>query len=57
MKWAAGILYDEGRCGSAGIYGVASREEAIAWLDKAFNPRNLYLAPSCWIKPLEPVFK
>ena len=47
MKWSATILYDEGRLGRAGIYGLKSREEAIAWLDRAFNWKLCwYLLPS-----------
>lgn len=49
--WSAGINYDEGRCGHAAAFGLKSREEAIAWLERAFSwDRCWYLLPSCWIK-------
>lgn len=52
MKWSAGIEYDEKRCGSACIFGLNSREEAIAWLEQAFDWRLCwYLKPSVWIRP------
>jgi hypothetical protein len=51
MKWSAGIVYAEG-CGYASIFGLNSREDAIAWLEKAFNWRLCwYLEPSVWIRP------
>lgn len=47
------IEYDERRLGYAGIYGLASREEAIAWLQKAFDWRLCwYMAPSCRIEEM-----
>ena len=56
--WSAGILYDEGRCGSVAIYGLASRAEAIAWLARVSEQDRLYLLPSCWIRPMaKPVEK
>jgi len=50
-KWMAMILYDEGRLGYAGIFGCKSREEAIAWLERAFNWKLCwFLKPSCYIR-------
>jgi hypothetical protein len=49
--WTAMIEYDEGRLGHAGCFGMKSREEAIAWLDRAFDwKRCWFMLPSCWIK-------
>ena len=50
-KWSAGIDYADRLCGSASIYGLKSREEAIAWLERAFVWRLCwYLEPSVWIR-------
>jgi hypothetical protein len=49
--WAAMILYDEGRLGHIGCYGLKSRAEAIAWLERGFSwDRCWFKHPSCWIK-------
>lgn len=51
MKWSAHIDYDQGRCGSSGIYGLHSREAAIEWLQQAFVwSLCWYLLPSCRIE-------
>ena len=46
--WVPIIEYDEGRLGKSIIFGIKTREEAIAWLTRAFD-WNLcwYLLPSC----------
>ena len=50
MKWVAGIEYDERRIGHATMFGLESREAAIAWLDRAFNWRDdWYRKPSVFI--------
>lgn len=49
--WSAGILYDEGRLGSMSIFGLNSREEAIAWLENGYiHSLAWYLLPSVWIR-------
>jgi hypothetical protein len=51
MKWSAHIEYDQGRLGSAGIYGLHSRAEAIAWLERALIWKLCwYLWPSVRIE-------
>lgn len=51
MRWEAGIEYDEGRLGHICVFGLKSREEAIAWLSAGFNwNRCWYLLPSCWLR-------
>ena len=50
-KWSAGIDYDDRRLGHASIYGLRSREEAVAWLQRAFVKELVwYKQPSCWIR-------
>lgn len=51
--WAAMILYDEGRLGYVGCYGLKSKDDAIAWLNR---PREweVYKRPSCWIRQQNP---
>lgn len=51
MMWSAGIDFDQRRLGHCAIFGLKSRDEAIAWLERAFSwERSWYLMPSCWIK-------
>lgn len=50
-KWSAGIDYDEGRIGKVAMFGLKSREDAVAWLERAFNwKRCWYMSPSMWIE-------
>lgn len=52
MSWSAGVLYDNGRLGNVAIYGLASFEDAIAWMERAmaFSQTELFKKPSYWIK-------
>ena len=50
-KWSAGIDYSDRRLGHASIFGLDSREEAIAWLERAFIEKLVwYKEPSVWIR-------
>lgn len=54
MKWSAHIEYDQGRCGHAACLGLKTREEAIAWLERAFIWKLCwYLSPSVYIRQHE----
>lgn len=49
--WIAHEFYDEGRLGKASMYGLKTREEAIAWLSGCFNwKRCWFMKPSQWIE-------
>jgi len=49
--WKAVIFYDQGRLGHAACFGLKTREDAIAWLDRAFSwDLCSYKLPSCWIE-------
>ena len=51
MNWSAGIDLDEGRLGKVAVFGLKSREEAIAWQQKSTTHlRWWWCKPSAWIR-------
>ena len=49
--WSAHVEYDQSRCGSIRCFGLKSREEAIAWLNKGYDWRLCwYLLPAWYIR-------
>jgi hypothetical protein len=48
--WSVLLLYDEGRLGYGGMFGCKTREEAEAWLERAFDwKRTWFMLPSACI--------